>query len=64
VLKHALDFPHWLTIGGALLVLVGLVGTALQKNERLALRQVWSNPKYVTGNRCRSPSWKNNTDRT
>jgi hypothetical protein len=31
VLKHALDFPHWLMIGGALLVLVGLVGTALQK---------------------------------
>jgi hypothetical protein len=31
VLRHA--FPHWLMIGGALLVLVGLVGTALQKKR-------------------------------
>ena len=28
-----MEFPHWLMIGGALLVFVGLVGTTLQRRR-------------------------------
>jgi hypothetical protein len=31
-----MQFPHWLMIGGALLVFVGLVGTALQRKRAAA----------------------------
>jgi hypothetical protein len=27
------EFPHWLIIGGALLVLVGFIGAALKKRQ-------------------------------
>ena len=31
-----MEFPHWLMIGGALLVFLGLVGTALQRRRAAA----------------------------
>jgi hypothetical protein len=31
-----MEFPHWLMIGGALLVFVGLVGAALQRRRAAA----------------------------
>jgi hypothetical protein len=31
-----MQFPHWLMIGGALLVFFGLVGTALQRKRAAA----------------------------
>jgi hypothetical protein len=31
-----MQFPHWLMIGGGLLVFVGLVGAALQKRRAAA----------------------------
>jgi hypothetical protein len=31
-----MEFPHWLLIGGALLLIVGLVGTALQRRRAAA----------------------------
>ena len=34
--KQNMEFPHWLMIGGALLVLVGLVGSALQRRRPVA----------------------------
>ena len=35
-LKFGLLTPHWLMIGGALLVFVGLVGTAFQRRRAAA----------------------------
>jgi hypothetical protein len=37
-----MGFPHWLMIGGALLVVVGWVGTALQKHVRYPIHLAWS----------------------
>ena len=31
-----MEYPHWLMIGGALLLVVGLVGTALQRRQAAA----------------------------
>jgi hypothetical protein len=31
-----MEFPHWLIIGGALLVFVGLIGAALKKRQTAA----------------------------
>ena len=58
--RNVLDmqFPHWLMIGGALLVFFGLVGTALQRKraaadnsslqqDELADGQVVSLPKFL-----------------
>ena len=37
-----MEFPHWLIIGGALLVFVGLIGTALKKRQRGTIRSALS----------------------
>jgi hypothetical protein len=34
--EASMEFPHWLMIGGALLVFVGLVGAALQRRPAAA----------------------------
>jgi len=34
--SKSMEFPHWLMIGGALLVFVGLVGSALQRRRPAA----------------------------
>ena len=43
-----MEFPHWLMISGALLVFVGLIGTALQI-RRGAAGPVSSEQDRVTG---------------
>jgi hypothetical protein len=55
VLKHALDFPHWLMIGGALLVLVGLVGTALRKKRAAGAPSSLEQPKVRDGQPVSQP---------
>jgi hypothetical protein len=37
-----MQFPHWLMIGGALLVFIGLVGAALQRKRAQPISQPWS----------------------
>ena len=37
-----MQFPHWLMIGGGLLVFVGLVGAALQRKRAAADPSTWS----------------------
>jgi hypothetical protein len=37
-----MGFPHWLMIGGALLVVIGWFGTALKKDVRKSIHQARS----------------------
>ena len=63
MLKHALDFPHWLMIGGALLVLVGLVGTALQKRRAAADPSRLEQGELTDGQPASRPQFLDNADR-
>jgi hypothetical protein len=52
-----MGFPHWLMIGGALLVVVGWVGTALQKDVRYPIHLAWSRLPQPMNKRFESREW-------